>query len=144
MADSIRNLLNAKRLLLTGVSFVTEKGKSHCRGTGYESYYIPQIHRTNPFEMHSNSGYKKNLSPKNQLAHATLFSSSFVQNLTEEALSESDEVHSSDPKFFPKFQLSAKALESVLRKKEIFSILENELNLTKSNLQKYLKIHSSS
>jgi hypothetical protein len=142
MAESIRNFLQAKRLLLTGVSFVTERGKSHCRGTGYESYYIPKIHRTHPLELHSNSGYKKNLSPKNQLAHATLFSSSFVQNFSEEALLESEKIYPEIPKLFSKFQLSSQSLVSILSKKEFFSILETELNLTKSNLQKYLKIYS--
>lgn len=55
-------------LWLSGVDFLSESGKSHCKSTGYESYFLPQMHRKLSFETYLRKLYGRERKGKNQIA----------------------------------------------------------------------------
>ncbi|WP_411823688.1 6-hydroxymethylpterin diphosphokinase MptE-like protein [Leptospira sp. 'Mane'] len=59
---------NADKLVLVGVSFQEEYGKSHCKGTGYETYRLPMVTRKNPLENLQKGIYGKARKGKNKIA----------------------------------------------------------------------------
>jgi len=55
---SLCKLLQASQLLMAGTGFSSCKDKTHCRGSGYESYQLPQVNRKKPFSI-SHGYYSK-------------------------------------------------------------------------------------
>lgn len=53
---------------LTGVSFLSEFGKAHCKSTGYESYILPYLHRKLSLEGYSFRLYGSERKGKNRIA----------------------------------------------------------------------------
>ncbi|MCW7496862.1 DUF115 domain-containing protein [Leptospira levettii] len=74
MAMSITKEIFNRNLVLSGVSFVSEFGKSHCNGTGYERYYLPQLHRKQSMECFTKRLYSGVRKGKNQLVWDELLS----------------------------------------------------------------------
>ncbi|MCE9597204.1 MAG: DUF115 domain-containing protein [Spirochaetia bacterium] len=57
--------LNAVSFQTAGVSFVSSRGDSHARGTGYLLYALERNSRTNPVESYRIGGYKESLTNRN-------------------------------------------------------------------------------
>ncbi len=68
MAKSLAKFAGAKKLILSGISFEDEKGKSHCKGTGYESYRLPFVNRKNTWEKLNHTNLYVGKKGKNKLA----------------------------------------------------------------------------
>ncbi|WP_341866963.1 6-hydroxymethylpterin diphosphokinase MptE-like protein [Leptospira jelokensis] len=67
MVLSITKGIVDRKFILSGVSFISEMGKSHCKGTGYERYYLPQIHRKQSLESLTKRLYSGVRRGKNQI-----------------------------------------------------------------------------
>ena len=59
MAKVLCQYMGAEQILFSGVSFVKSKGKSHCRGTGYENFRLTNISRKVSLESYA-TGYYSN------------------------------------------------------------------------------------
>lgn len=68
LSKTLAEKFSAKSLTLSGVSFKMEMGKTHARGTGYESFNLPRVNRYYPMEAYIPHSYQKDISPKNQKA----------------------------------------------------------------------------
>ncbi len=77
MAMSIAENMEILDFGFSGTSFSSYNCKSHCRGTGYESYMIPNINRLKTLEMYSPGNYKSVISKKNQIASNSLTNSKY-------------------------------------------------------------------
>ncbi len=89
MAKSLAKFWGLKTFLYTGISFVSKGPQTHVRGTGYESYYLPKLHRRKSLEAsYPRKTYGKSLSAKNSLAIQAIFSSSEDSKLTTQTLAE--------------------------------------------------------
>ncbi|WP_167884316.1 6-hydroxymethylpterin diphosphokinase MptE-like protein [Leptospira ilyithenensis] len=73
MALSFAKEGGADKLILVGVGFKEEQGKSHCRGTGYESYRLPMVTRRNPLEKLQTGIYGKERKGKNKIAWESIW-----------------------------------------------------------------------
>nr|WP_278321684.1 6-hydroxymethylpterin diphosphokinase MptE-like protein [Leptospira kobayashii] len=73
MALSFAKEGKADKLILVGVGFKEEKGKSHCRGTGYESYRLPMVTRRSPMENLQTGIYGKERKGKNKIAWESIW-----------------------------------------------------------------------
>ncbi|MBL0956284.1 MAG: DUF115 domain-containing protein [Leptospira sp.] len=80
MISITKGILN-RNLVLSGVSFVSEFGKSHCGGTGYERYYLPQLHRKQSMESFTKRLYSGVRKGKNQLVWDELLSAKTTENI---------------------------------------------------------------
>lgn len=81
MVISITKGILNRNLVLSGVSFVSEFGKSHCGGTGYERYYLPQLHRKQSMESFTKRLYSGVRKGKNQLVWDELLSAKTSENI---------------------------------------------------------------
>lgn len=140
MAKSLCQALGVKKLLYAGTSFVSESGKTHCRGTGYESYILPILSRKKSLEGYR-TGYRETTSKKNELAKREIFSGDFVDLLKEEYLTQEDEL------IHKPFSIQEKNILNHLflivgSSSRNLEILSNELNLPKTYLLKYLKAYT--
>ncbi|MBP9165525.1 MAG: DUF115 domain-containing protein [Leptospiraceae bacterium] len=88
LAKVIAEYYSANRLILSGVSFKIQSGKTHARGTGYENYNIPKVNRYYPMEAYSPKAYQKEISPKNHLALYHLMESNRLEILKPELIFE--------------------------------------------------------
>ncbi|MCP5513145.1 MAG: DUF115 domain-containing protein [Leptospiraceae bacterium] len=77
LAVSISEFLGVSQLFFSGVSFLSEGGKTHCRGTGYESYFLPQTDRFHPLDSYVPVTYRGKLSSKNEIAKKAIQSSRY-------------------------------------------------------------------
>ncbi|HMV42180.1 MAG TPA: DUF115 domain-containing protein [Leptospiraceae bacterium] len=68
LAKALAEKFLAKSLSLSGISFKKENGKTHSRGTGYESFHVPKVNRYYPMESYIPHSYQKDISSKNQKA----------------------------------------------------------------------------
>jgi hypothetical protein len=69
MAKNLAVYLGFQNFLAAGFSLVSEHGKTHCRGTGYEIYYLNQINRrTSFYQKMPTHVYQKTLTSKNKEA----------------------------------------------------------------------------
>ncbi|MDF3819558.1 DUF115 domain-containing protein [Leptospira sp. 96542] len=76
LAGMIKSMLiqNQKaKLYLTGVSFISENGKSHCKGTGYELFYYPQVDRKKSLESFTKKLYSDKRMGKNSIAFDSVY-----------------------------------------------------------------------
>lgn len=67
MVSSITKGIQNRNFAMSGVSFVAELGKSHCKGTGYERYYLPQVERKKSLEILTKRLYSGTRKGKNQI-----------------------------------------------------------------------------
>ncbi len=73
IGKAIALLGRSKMLLLAGVDFLAENGKSHCRGTGYENYRLPNVNRKLTWQaLNENRMYAKKTG-KNKIASEKLW-----------------------------------------------------------------------
>lgn len=72
MVLSITENIKNRNFWMSGVSFIAEQGKSHCKGTGYERYYLPQIHRKQSLESLTKRLYSGVRKGKNQIVWEAL------------------------------------------------------------------------
>jgi hypothetical protein len=68
MGKALAEMAGSDKFLLSGVSFKGSFGKAHCKGTGYESYRLPQIKRKSPWENINFSKMYSKLDGKNKIA----------------------------------------------------------------------------
>ncbi|TGK82592.1 DUF115 domain-containing protein [Leptospira noumeaensis] len=68
MVDSLTKSIENRNFFITGVSFLAERGKSHCKGTGYERYYLPNTSRLRSLEFITKRLYSGERKGKNQKA----------------------------------------------------------------------------
>jgi hypothetical protein len=88
LAKAIAENFSASRLILSGVSFRMQFGKTHARGTGYENFNLPRINRFFPMEAYSPKVYQKEISPKNKSSLYHLMESNRTKIIKPENLSE--------------------------------------------------------
>ncbi|TGM31789.1 DUF115 domain-containing protein [Leptospira biflexa] len=67
MVLSITNGIQNRNFTISGVSFVSEQGKSHCKGTGYERFYSPLVNRKQSLEISTKRLYSGVRKGKNQV-----------------------------------------------------------------------------
>ncbi|XDD45892.1 6-hydroxymethylpterin diphosphokinase MptE-like protein [Leptospira sp. WS39.C2] len=67
MVLSVTASIKDRNFMMAGVSFISEQGKSHCNGTGYERYYLPQLHRKQSLESFTKRLYTGVRKGKNQI-----------------------------------------------------------------------------
>jgi len=138
LAKSLCIALGAKKLFFVGTSFLLEQGKSHCRGTGYESYMLPFVSRKKSLEGYR-TGYKQTMSPKNELARKEIFSGEFASQFNEfEISNQKDFVPKSIPTQTQKNVYSF--LQTLTTNTQYLQALSIEINLPISFLIKYLKL----
>ena len=77
LALSIASEFDIKDFGVSGVSFQSLNGKTHCRGTGYESYYSQLLNRKVTLENYSPGYYRTNISIKNQHTLNVLINSKY-------------------------------------------------------------------
>ncbi|WP_244288411.1 6-hydroxymethylpterin diphosphokinase MptE-like protein [Leptospira congkakensis] len=68
MVESITESIENRKFFVSGVSYLAERGKSHCKGTGYERYYLPDISRKKSLELTTKRLYSGERKGKNQTA----------------------------------------------------------------------------
>lgn len=68
MVLSITDSIEDRQFFVSGVSFLAERGKSHCKGTGYERYYLPDTNRKKSLEVTTKRLYSGDRKGKNQIA----------------------------------------------------------------------------
>lgn len=68
MVSSITESIKDREFFVSGVSYLAERGKSHCKGTGYERYYLPETARTRSLEFITKRLYSGERKGKNQKA----------------------------------------------------------------------------
>ncbi len=73
IGKSLAALGAATKFVLSGVDFKDDFGKSHCRGTGYENYRLPNVMRTNTWESLNQSRLYSKKAGKNRLAEGKLW-----------------------------------------------------------------------
>ncbi len=88
LAKAIAENFFASRLILSGVSFKMQSGKTHARGTGYENFNLPRVNRFFPMEAYSPKVYQKEISPKNKSSLYHLMESNRIEIVKPENLSE--------------------------------------------------------
>lgn len=138
MAKSIARELGAEKIIYAGTSFVSIYGKTHCKGTGYESYLLPKLNRKFALESYR-KGYKEIKDSKNELAFRTIFQDEFVLSYEEVNLEELPNCNT----------IQIFALDRQINPKEFFAVLKNspkmissliqDYSFPKKNLEKYLK-----
>ncbi|WP_322113489.1 6-hydroxymethylpterin diphosphokinase MptE-like protein [Leptospira soteropolitanensis] len=72
MVLSITEAIKEREFFVSGVSYLAERGKSHCKGTGYERFYLPDINRKKSLEITTKRLYSGERKGKNQIAWAEL------------------------------------------------------------------------
>ncbi|MCB1159455.1 MAG: DUF115 domain-containing protein, partial [Leptospiraceae bacterium] len=72
LAKSLCVQFEASKLIYAGVSFASYKGKSHCRGTGYEKFRLPGLDRYHSLYSYSLNSYRKEKSDKDKLAYSEI------------------------------------------------------------------------
>ena len=68
MVLSITNSIEDREFFVSGVSYLAERGKSHCAGTGYERFYLPETNRKKSLELTTKRLYSGERKGKNQIA----------------------------------------------------------------------------
>ncbi|MCW7479524.1 DUF115 domain-containing protein [Leptospira kanakyensis] len=68
MVSSITKSIENREFFVSGVSYLAERGKSHCKGTGYERYYLPETNRVRSLEFITKRLYSGERKGKNQKA----------------------------------------------------------------------------
>ncbi|TGL15697.1 6-hydroxymethylpterin diphosphokinase MptE-like protein [Leptospira meyeri] len=83
---SITEQIKKREFFVSGVSYISERGKSHCKGTGYERFYLPITNRKKSLELVTKRLYSGERKGKNQIAWEQMNQkeSAFnIQNLNE-------------------------------------------------------------
>lgn len=123
---------------LAGVSFLSYKGKSHCRGTGYEMYKSPQINRKSPLESYFPGYYRGTLSNKNKNSLAVLQKSRYgTQSFKNMSDSIAKQFTLMKNQNLP-LEILRKFIQS-LQSGEIHKELSEILGLTDSVMNRYIK-----
>lgn len=68
MVLSITEKIEGRDFFVSGVSYLAERGKSHCKGTGYERFYLPETNRKKSLEFTTKRLYSGERKGKNQIA----------------------------------------------------------------------------
>ncbi|PJZ83173.1 6-hydroxymethylpterin diphosphokinase MptE-like protein [Leptospira harrisiae] len=68
MVLSITDQIEDREFFVSGVSYISERGKSHCSGTGYERFYLPNTNRKKSLELATKRLYSGERKGKNQIA----------------------------------------------------------------------------
>nr|WP_167880095.1 6-hydroxymethylpterin diphosphokinase MptE-like protein [Leptospira brenneri] len=68
MVLAITDKMEQRDFFVSGVSYLAERGKSHCKGTGYERYYLPETNRKKSLELTTKRLYSGERKGKNQTA----------------------------------------------------------------------------
>ncbi|TGK86325.1 DUF115 domain-containing protein [Leptospira bourretii] len=68
MVLSMTNQIKNREFFVSGVSYMAERGKSHCIGTGYERFYLPTTNRKKSLEQVTKRLYSGERKGKNQIA----------------------------------------------------------------------------
>lgn len=89
MVLSITENIENREFFVSGVSYLAERGKSHCAGTGYERFYLPETNRKKSLELTTKRLYSGERKGKNQIAWNELNQKESKQNI--QFLSESKE-----------------------------------------------------
>jgi hypothetical protein len=126
-------------LLLAGISFKMNLGKTHTRGTGYENYFIDKTNRKVSLESYIPNTYKQVISKKNEIAlyHLTdssqikIKSVSLTENFSESIIKEnllSIRISEKEKKEFYKS----------IRKEEIMNALKKSLSVSKNRILRFI------
>lgn len=86
MVLSITENIEGREFFVSGVSYVAERGKSHCKGTGYERFYLPETNRKKSLELITKRLYSGERKGKNLIAWEEMSqkgSKSIIQFLSE-------------------------------------------------------------
>lgn len=146
LAANFAKWIGAKRFLLAGVSFMAENSKTHCRGTGYETFQLYKVNRRTSLEAFSPHTYQQQkISSKNRIAREFLMSrnSEWISKLPENDLKSHAE-YTIPVKFSLNFQqtptdllLQSLALAGV--KREVL----NQLNVSEASWLRALHLFTS-
>lgn len=90
MVLSITDSIEDRQFFVSGVSFLAERGKSHCKGTGYERFYLPDTNRKKSLEFTTKRLYSGDRKGKNQIAWDILNQKQFLPGF--QFLSEAKEI----------------------------------------------------
>ncbi|MCX7998518.1 MAG: DUF115 domain-containing protein [Leptospiraceae bacterium] len=139
IAKGIANELGAERIIYAGVSLTAQKGKTHCKGTGYESYLLPKLNRKFSLENYR-TGYKEQLSQKNKLAFNEIFKDSFSVMLSDLNL---EELNTCKVEKIPTrpTQIDAEHVKKILSKQDVLEELSKNYSFSIKLILKYLKIY---
>jgi hypothetical protein len=137
MALAIAEKMNVLDFANAGISFTSYKGKTHCRGTGYEYFKLVDIKRTYTMEMYSPGNYKTEISKKNHLALDLMLKSRFGSKKFL-ALKPS-QVHDFRFQKKNKLEIDINSFLNILNSENLLGLISRELALPSRLLQKYLK-----
>ena len=113
---------------LLGVDFKSFYGKTHCKGTGYEIFHLPIIHRKKGLESHLKMNLEHKMAKKLLLSQKK-FSNTTASNIKNHFINKTI------------FKMDMNVLKKSLDSLEFQNFLQEELG-EKLKLNKYLKILS--
>jgi hypothetical protein len=137
MALAISEKMNVLDFTNAGVSFTSYRGKTHCRGTGYEYFKLIDIKRTSTMEMYSPGSYKSGISKKNNLALDLLYKSKFGSR----KLLDLQPSYLHDFKFQKKnkLKIDIDSFIKLLKSENLLNAISRELAMSPRLFEKYLK-----
>ena len=111
IAKSFAKMYHFTSFYSIGTDAVVEKGKTHCRGTGYEFFYLNQYQRKKTLYRYSNLGLEYKIVKKN-IQNETFNPTKVIENIESK-----------------KFSLNMEHFfEQILNNKDISNYLKSELN----------------
>ncbi|WCL49940.1 6-hydroxymethylpterin diphosphokinase MptE-like protein [Leptospira sp. GIMC2001] len=116
MAKALAMFWKMPAIILAGWSLKSSRYKTHCRGSGYESYYLPFTNRIKTLEnLYPLRVYKKNLTSKNQIAIDNMLGSADLKVIdlsdfrkADQCIDELRNIRNHEIKFQPGVQLFSK------------------------------------
>lgn len=137
MALAIAEKMNVLDFANAGISFTSYKGKTHCRGTGYEYFKLIDIRRTYSMEMYSPGNYKTGISKKNHLALDMLYKSRFGSKKLIDL--HPTLIHEFQFQKKNKFKIDNNSIINILNSENLLGLVSQELALPPQLIRKYLK-----
>jgi uncharacterized Rossmann fold enzyme len=136
MALAFAKQLKAKKILFAGTSFVSIDGKSHCKGTGYESYRLPVVSRRLSLESYR-TGYNLKMNQKNLMAQKEIFSDALSEFLDPNLIQEFEDFETKNFSTVTK-QFDFNLFKQFLKVSSNLDKIASELGVSKAVIRRYI------
>jgi len=140
LAKELTSFFGGKEIIFSGISFLSEGFKTHCRGTGYENYSLPGVNRKKSLESLASKIYQQKMSVKNKLALEELMKSPNLNICLEPGKANNYVMNFSKPGksfYLEKGNLQLDKFFSILSDEKAANELRNELSITKEIWKKF-------
>ncbi|MBE7412021.1 MAG: DUF115 domain-containing protein [Leptospiraceae bacterium] len=147
LAKALSIFCGAKAIAYSGVSFLSKSFQSHCKGTGYENFFLPQTNRKHTLESISSRVYNNSISKKNTIALNELRKSDQIKTFMNVGIQIDKDFFSSTVRGFVLKESDTLPLDKFLNSLKTPAIkkeLKKELHISQKEWKKLLStIHPS-